>query len=75
MAATLAQVSADALTLPTEERIRLTHLLWDSVPEEEEAPLSAEWKAEIKRRIEAVDNGAETFSVEEVMAELSQKYP
>ena len=75
MAATLAQITADALALPPEEREQLAVSLWDSLPEGGALPLSKEWEEEIKRRIQEVEDGAETFSLEEVMAELKQKYP
>ena len=42
---------------------------------DEEEELSDEWKAEIDRRIEAVDNGTEKLIPgEEVFSELRQKY-
>ena len=73
MAATLAQVTADALALPPEEREQLAASLRDSLPEDDDAPLSEAWIAEIKRRIEAVENGAETFDADEVIAEIKQE--
>ena len=72
MAATLEQITADALTLPPEEREQLASLLWESLPGDD-APLSEAWIIEIKRRIEEVDNGAQTFDADEVLAEIRQE--
>ena len=72
MAATLEQVTTAALALSFEEREQLIAKLLES---DEEAPLSEAWQAEIKRRMEEIENGAPTYSLEEVMAELKQKYP
>ena len=74
MAASLAQVSADALTLSREERGRLAERLLESIATADDgAPLGASWE-EIKRRIEEVDNGAETIPAEDVFAELREKH-
>ena len=78
MAVSLDQIAAEALTLPLKEREQLANLLYDSVNVAEDiAPLSDEWLAEIERRIQEIDDGAETFPVEEVLAriraELRQK--
>ena len=72
MAATLEQITADALALSFEEREQLIAKLLEH---EEEAPLSEAWQVEIKRRMEEIDNGARTYSLEEVMEELKRKYP
>lgn len=72
MAATLAQITSDALTLSFEEREQLASLLWESLPEDN-VPLSDAWLIEIKRRIEEVDNGAPTFDADEVFAEIRQE--
>ncbi len=48
----------DLLGLPLGERIDLAQQLWDSVREEMEvAPLTGEQRAEVKRRIAAIDAG------------------
>ena len=72
MAATLEQITADALALSPGEREQLASLLWGSLPEDE-APLGEAWLMEIKRRIEEADNSAETFDVDEVLAEIRQE--
>ena len=73
MAATFAQVTADALALPTEERERLLDLLVESVGgEEDDAPLGATW-GEVRSRIEEIENGAETIPAEEVFAKSREK--
>ena len=72
MAAALEQITADALALSPGERELLASLLWESLPGDD-APLSEAWLVEIKRRIEEVDNGAETFDADEVLAEIRQE--
>jgi putative addiction module component (TIGR02574 family) len=52
-------VLSAAHQLPPSERVRLIDTLWDTVPLDAELPLSDEWLAEIERRLEAVDSGAE----------------
>jgi putative addiction module component (TIGR02574 family) len=48
LSATLAQIS----TLSPDDRIRLVHAIWDSIPEEARAPdLTDEQKAELDRRL------------------------
>ena len=72
MATTLEQITADALALPPGEREQLASLLWESLPGDD-APLSEAWLIEIKRRIEEVDNGMETFDADEVLAEIRRE--
>ena len=75
MAASLAQVTADALALSREEREQLAESLWVSVASEtDDAPLSKAWVEEIERRIAEIDNGAETFAAEDVIAELRREF-
>lgn len=46
-----------AQSLTTGERLRLIDALWDSVPPEEEGPLTDEWAREIGRRVSEIDEG------------------
>ena len=62
-------VLKDATLLSTSERMRLINALWDSVPEDAELPLSAEWEAELERRVTAIEQGtAKTTSWDVVRA-------
>lgn len=71
MAKSLAEVTADAKALSFEEREQLiSHLL-----EDDDAPLSDEWMAEIKRRIQEIDDGMETIPAEEAFAKLREEFP
>ena len=56
MTAEAKKILEDALALPEEERVALIDALADSVMGEVD-DLSPEWKAEITRRIEAVERG------------------
>jgi len=46
------------LALPAEERLRLAHLLFDSVEEDVDAGIVEAWLGEVNRRTEEVVNGA-----------------
>ncbi len=50
-------VLSAAQQLPQQDRLRLIDALWDTVPPESESPFSAEWAAEIDRRIAELDSG------------------
>ena len=52
-------VLSAACELPMPDRQRLIDALWESVPAEAESGFSAEWLAEIKRRVEAYRSGKE----------------
>ncbi len=69
MASSLAQfyqrVEDDALHLPLEDRSKLASRLLESLDDDEE--LSPEWKTEIQRRVQSIENGtAKLISHEEV---------
>ena len=49
--------AANQLTPP--DRLRLIDALWDTVPAEAESEFSAEWLAEIERRVDAYRSGQE----------------
>lgn len=66
MASSLAQIMTDAKALSLEEREQLIAGLL----EDDETPLSDEWAVEIERRIQEVNNGAKTYPLEEVLAEI-----
>ena len=54
---TFESVLSAATQLPEGERLRLIDALWDTVPEDTEVPLSAEWVAEIDRRVVEMERG------------------
>lgn len=56
MTAAAKKVLEDALALPEQDRATLLDALADSIVGEDD-DLSSEWKAEIARRIEAVERG------------------
>jgi putative addiction module component (TIGR02574 family) len=73
MSSTLEQLTAQALTLPPEQRAALAETLLDSI--EPPPPLSPEWEAEIARRIAEVDRGEVTCRPwSEVMQEMRAQY-
>ena len=57
---------ADAKALSFEEREQLIAGLL----EDDDTPLSDEWAAELERRSQEVANGAKTYPLEEVLAEI-----
>ncbi len=69
-ASALERLTADVLALPVDQRETLAHQLLDSVEHGDDTPLSPEWEAEIGRRIQEIDDGAETFAAEDVFAEM-----
>ena len=74
MAATFDQIAAGAMELTPEERGRLVDLLLEKdAHEDDDVPLSPEWRAEIERRIKEIDDGAETIDGDEFLAELREE--
>lgn len=70
MNATAKRILDEALSLPEEEREALIDALADSL-ERSQDELSEEWKAELARRIEAVERGdSELIEGDEVEARL-----
>lgn len=66
------KILQDALALPQEEREELVGALSDSL---DSLRVSAEWEAELARRIEKVESGeAKVIDAEEHLAELRAKY-
>lgn len=62
------------LALPAEERLRLAHLLFDSVEEDVDAGIGEAWLGEVKHRTEEVVNGAvELVPGEEVFKKAIDK--
>jgi putative addiction module component (TIGR02574 family) len=47
----------EAANLPLPDRIQLIEALWDTLPENEQPPLSAEWLSEIEKRSAEYDAG------------------
>jgi putative addiction module component (TIGR02574 family) len=63
-------VLSAANELPATERLRLIDALWESIPPEEEASLSADWVAEIERRMDEIEsNRAQTVPWSQVRDE------
>jgi putative addiction module component (TIGR02574 family) len=64
-----------ALKLPPADRERIAHELLDSVyPPEDPEEVKKAWRAELQRRVDAIQNGTmKTYSIEETMAYLRQE--
>jgi hypothetical protein len=57
MAMTVEELAAQAMTLPTEARVRLVDLLVESLDADELGPVDLLWLAEAKRRRDDVRSG------------------
>lgn len=66
MAASLAQIEADALQLPAEERVRLANHLLTSVSGESD--VDEAWGEEIERRLVEAESGASFIPADEALA-------
>ena len=76
MAATLQDVTNDALELPRDKRAELACLLLKSIEEGSDADAEQAWDAEIRARIARLDSGeAGTVSAISVFSKLGQIAP
>jgi putative addiction module component (TIGR02574 family) len=74
MSVTLEQLKIQADTLTPEDRAALAEHLLESL--EDSTAADADWEAELDRRIEDIRSGREVgIPVEEVLAELRERYP
>lgn len=74
MSAEVRKIFEHALALPEKERAALIDALADSIVGGDDDELSPEWKAEIARRIEAVERGeSRLIPGDEVEARLRAK--
>jgi putative addiction module component (TIGR02574 family) len=65
---------ADVSRLPVSDRLQLIEAIWDTVPAESLAPLSAEWRAEIERRSSEFDSGlVQTVPWEQIRADALRR--
>jgi putative addiction module component (TIGR02574 family) len=65
------QKAAELLALPAPDRWYLAQKLARSLEDEDYCELSAEWRAEIRRRIQEADSGQATHhSLDEMMAAM-----
>jgi len=72
MTASAKKILEDALALPEKERVALIDALADSITGEDDE-LSPEWKAEIARRIDAIERGeSQLIAGDEVDARIKQ---
>lgn len=73
------QLEAEALALPSHDRIRLVERLIESLDEDESededpAEIERAWEEEIRRRLEEFDSGAvEAIPAAEIIADLRQR--
>lgn len=64
-----------ALRLPSNVRASLAELLLESLDYEEDVVVSEEWKAEVQRRCQEIDNGkVKLISADDALAQLQSKY-
>ena len=49
------QTINELCSVSVEDRLRIVHAVWDSLPEDTEVPLSPEQRAELNRRIDAYE--------------------
>jgi putative addiction module component (TIGR02574 family) len=69
MSMTLAELEAEVMKLPLEEREQLAEAIYASLDDQME--IDEEWRVEIARRIEEIDSGAvKPIPAEQVFAEL-----
>ncbi len=74
MAKALDSVSKDALNLPVEQRLVLAGILLESAEAAPDAEASAAWDAEIRARIQAIDDGRISgIPYEQVLQEAEQR--
>ena len=76
MAATVEQVTHEALTLSEQERAQLAHTLLRSLdPAEDITEVEAAWEEEIARRVERVQQGtAKGRPAEDVFRDVRTRY-
>ena len=75
MQAEIDDIVEKALRLPSTARASLAELLLESLDHEEDIPVSEEWKVEIQRRCQEIDNGSvKLVSVEDAFRQLNSKY-
>lgn len=76
MSDTVAELARRGRALPPGDRVRLVELLLDSIAESADPAIEAEWREEIRHRIEAYERGeTELFDADEVMAEANRLAP
>jgi putative addiction module component (TIGR02574 family) len=64
-------VLADASRLPVADRIQLVEAVWNGLPEEVAAPVSADQRAELNRRLDAYEaNPKDVLTWDEVIEQL-----
>lgn len=80
MSMPVAEVRKHLMSLPFEQRTELAYEVLDGMAEEDleeedAAEVEAAWADEIKRRVDEIRNGtAETYPLEDVLAEMEERY-
>ena len=75
MKSELEEITKQALTLPPSGRARLAEALLESLDYEENFPISGEWKHEILRRCQELDDGSvQPIDGDTALHKLQQKY-
>jgi putative addiction module component (TIGR02574 family) len=67
----LAEITEEALALPSESRAFLAEKLLETLDFEQDFPVSDAWRAEIRNRCDELDSGAvKTIPAETVLSEI-----
>lgn len=79
MSMPVAEVRKHLMSLPFEQRTELAYEVLDGMEEEgleeDAAEVEAAWADEIMRRVDEIRNGtAETHPLEDVLAEMEERY-
>lgn len=76
MTETAQKLRAELATLDSEDRADLAYFLLQSLDEDVDPNVAAEWDAELDRRITDIESGKlQGISGDEVMAELREMFP
>jgi hypothetical protein len=78
MGESIDEIRRNSMGLPLEARTDLAYEGLDSMDDQDDgdpAELGAAWAAEIERRVAEIRNGtAETYALEDVLAEMEERY-
>jgi len=71
MSMNVQQTINELCSVSVEDRLRIVHAVWDSLPEDAEAPVSPEQRAELNRRIDAYEaNPDDLLTWDQVLEQL-----
>lgn len=68
------QAIADLSSLPIEDRLRVVHAIWDTLPDDVDVTLTAEQQAELDRRMAAHrSDPSSAISHEEMLRRIEER--